>query len=103
MCVNRSIIPVRFGIDAGTQSIKPCADSNCVNCIDNYQTCTECDTANGYILVSGSCFLKFLIAPLKLDRLTALQDVAFQYTFPETVCPDLIKLWVTDLKPTIYL
>ena len=54
-CLKPTDIPVRHGIDSATMSIKPCADSNCVNCVDNYQTCTECDTANGYILVSGSC------------------------------------------------
>ena len=54
-CTWKSRLTPGQGIDSATMSIKPCADSNCVNCVDNYQTCTECDTANGYILVDNKC------------------------------------------------
>jgi hypothetical protein len=46
-----------------------------VNCTNNYQICTECDQANGYILVNGNCELPkqrlaFLRGAYKYDTST---------------------------------
>ena len=55
-CVPKSAaIDGILGLDSTVHQWKPCAVSLCVNCVDNYQTCTECDTANGYTLVDNKC------------------------------------------------
>ena len=56
-CVLISSLVAKEGINQQINTVEPCADSNCVNCTNNYQICTECDQANGYILVNGNCEL----------------------------------------------
>ena len=55
-CYLYSAIPDGYGIiTTGQQNLGACVDANCKKCSANYQICTECDQANGYILVNGSC------------------------------------------------
>ncbi len=35
--------------------VQPCASEGCMNCTNNYQICTECDTSRGYILAKLIC------------------------------------------------
>ena len=93
-CLSKTHFPVRHGIDSATMSIKPCADSNCVNCVDNYQTCTECDTANGYILVSGSCRLVEEYLQVTPTPAPLLSDdiVRFEVVVVPTVDADFLNL-----------
>src|SRR3990167_9343965 len=53
-CVDLSYVKLGRGITPNRQ-IVPCADSNCVNCTNNYQICTECDQANGLTLSGTVC------------------------------------------------
>ena len=52
-CLNLTSVPAAFGVSG--DSIVSCYDDNCMNCSDNYQICTECDTSRGYILANGAC------------------------------------------------
>ena len=44
-----------YGQDSTDASVKPCVSEGCMNCTNNYQICTECDTSRGYILQDSSC------------------------------------------------
>ena len=44
-----------LGINSISGVWQVCSDPKCQKCQANYQTCTECDQANGYILVNGAC------------------------------------------------
>src|SRR3990167_5219556 len=54
-CYLLSSIPTGFGMNLSTATSVPCASSGCTFCKSNYQICTECDQANGYILDNGQC------------------------------------------------
>ena len=55
-CLLKTEFPRFFGADTTNKLVKHCSD-NCVKCVDNYQICTECDQANGYAKIDGSCSL----------------------------------------------
>ena len=57
-CVEAKNVSSRWGFDAKNGTVVLCQDPHCINCLNNYQICTECDQANGYILDNGQC--KFL-------------------------------------------
>jgi hypothetical protein len=59
----------RYGPNWNTQTIVPCALPYCLTCRDNYQICTECDTANGYILVNDM-YCKDFATPVRVDLST---------------------------------
>ena len=68
-CISKPFINEKFGVNRISHRIEPCAVTNCVKCVDNYQICTECDQANGYILVNGSCEKNELqIAGIRYNR-----------------------------------
>jgi len=56
-CVLPENLPSGFGAEGTTGMSKPCASAGCLNCKADYQICTECDTANGYILEGNACKL----------------------------------------------
>jgi hypothetical protein len=60
-CISPPEFSNGFGVDLATNTITTCIDTNCVRCVDNYQICTECDQANGYILVNGSCAMPVIL------------------------------------------
>ena len=76
-----------FGPDLADFTFKPCAVTNCVKCVDNYQICTECDQANGYILVNGSCDKKPLVIPATkiLDNKFIQESQTWKMTFTQNV------------------
>ena len=43
------------GFDNVSGNLLACATAYCQNCSANYQICTACDQANGYVLVNGTC------------------------------------------------
>src|SRR3990167_1888602 len=53
-CIDLPTIGKKQGINP-KREVVPCADSNCVNCTNNYQICTECDQANGLTLSGTVC------------------------------------------------
>jgi hypothetical protein len=73
-CQHKSMIPKfgeRSGPDTSAGIVKACKDSFCLNCSANYQICTECDQANGYVLVNGTChkltIITTAVKPTKAD------------------------------------
>jgi hypothetical protein len=73
-CFHRSLEPkIKSGtgpvLTAGI--VRPCVVDFCLNCSANYQICTECDQANGYVLVNGTChkltIITTAVKPTKAD------------------------------------
>ena len=54
-CVLLPNVPSGYGLDTVGLAVLPCKDVNCKICTANYQTCTECDQANGYTPDAGKC------------------------------------------------
>jgi hypothetical protein len=79
-CIGPKDFAPGFGVDINANKITSCLDTNCVRCVDNYQICTECDQANGYILVNGSCAMPVMLqiaqSTSKLDSV----DLSFSLT-----------------------
>jgi hypothetical protein len=65
LCISPNQFSPGYGVDLNANAIAICLDTNCVRCVDNYQICTECDQANGYILVNGSCAMPVMFAATK--------------------------------------
>lgn len=54
-----------FGVDLLLRKIKPCVDSNCIDCSSNYESCRKCDTSRQFFLhSSGSCLQVTTTTPL---------------------------------------
>jgi hypothetical protein len=73
-CRHQSLTPKftsRSGPDLQAGIVKLCEQSFCLNCSANYQICTECDQANGYVLVNGTChkltIITTAVKPTKAD------------------------------------
>ena len=87
LCYRSSNLPRGFGIFAAYGTIVECSKPHCENCSANYQTCTECDQANGYILVNGLCSQ---VNPLTLDHTTfkaSSRDYRALVYFSEEILP----------------
>ena len=56
-CMDRSSFTDGYGFDNSSLTFEKCSLPNCYNCTNNYEICTQCDTAKGYILDNGTCTL----------------------------------------------
>jgi hypothetical protein len=52
-CTN--VFPTGYGPDLDLGAIKPCSDSNCKNCTEDFKTCSFCDVTKGYYLDGTTC------------------------------------------------
>ena len=58
VCELKSELPPRYGVDGTGKKGVPCADSHCIDCLDRFDLCTKCDTAQEYFRSSNSCIAK---------------------------------------------
>ncbi len=102
-CLHPSEYPAASGLDPATESVRPCVPSNCLDCTNNYQICTECDTSRGYILQDGSCDLKPVIlhfTPTLVSTHKRLANLTYQLVASAAIEESLlqaIKLVSQDL------
>ena len=54
-CILPSSSPPGFGPDSGSGTIISCADDSCVNCLTDFNTCTECSSSSGKVIENGVC------------------------------------------------
>ncbi len=100
-CLNVSSLLPRFGVSG--DSVVACYDDNCMNCSDNYQICTECDTSRGYILANGACNhqvpLSLMAAYDTIDRqVTLYANGNLQITALDLALEDVRSGLVTTLR-----
>ena len=79
-CVNKSSIQSGYGIDTATNKVLLCADEHCKGCLDDYQTCTECDQANGYTPDAGKCVQrleKLKLMKAKYNTIDQISEATF--------------------------
>jgi hypothetical protein len=97
LCITPSEFSFGYGVDNSTGSITSCKDPHCMNCSANYQICTECDQANGYVLVDGTCqritIISTAIKPTKADV-----DLSWRESVPETNIPVTTSTVLTALE-----
>lgn len=58
LCNETSAIDKGYGIVRNTDTVQPCFADHCVACLSDYETCSECDAAAGYVMNKGKCHLK---------------------------------------------
>src|SRR3990167_4299439 len=58
-CLTKAQFPSRNGADEALKRMKPCSDSNCVDCIDDYTVCVACDTVAKYYRSSSNTCIYF--------------------------------------------
>ena len=79
-CVNKGSIQSGYGIDTATNKVLLCADEHCKGCLGDYQTCTECDQANGYTLDAGKCVQrleKLKLLKAKYNTIDQISEATF--------------------------
>ena len=97
-CVKKSSVQSGYGIDTATNRVLLCADENCKGCLDDYQTCTECDQANGYTLDAGKCVQSLEKLKLKKTRYNTIDQIS-EVTFESRIRPVSIadlSIYVVD-------
>src|SRR3990167_3078943 len=84
-CKTKSQFSKTQGVNLSDGTVRTCTDPHCINCLNNYQICTECDQANGYIVETSNSTCKMDRFPLKLKFsiariLTSGIDLSFSVT-----------------------
>jgi hypothetical protein len=94
-CRDVNTIDNGYGLDKAKGEVVKCFSDGCMDCRANYLLCIYCDTANGYILLSGQCIQKN-------SKVLSLARKSFQLTpykariyFNEEVQIDLNSLTAT--------
>ena len=97
-CVKKSSIQSGYGIDTATNKVLLCSDEHCKGCLDDFQTCTECDQANGYTPDAGKCVQSLEKLKLKKTRYNTIDQIS-EVTFESRIRPVSIadlSIYVVD-------